>query len=356
MGIKTVAWTGRTMRCVDQTKLPERLVYIECRTPAAVWHALRRLAVRGAPAIGIAAAMGVVLGARRSRARSCEGFVKDVRRVARYLGSARPTAVNLFWALRRMVRVVETAATRNVRMLTRALEREAVCMIEEDNAVCRRIGIAGVRLLRVGDSVLTHCNAGGLATAEHGTALAVIFEAHARGKNIHVFVDETRPLLQGARLTAWELMRAGIHATLICDNMAARVMCEGRVDIVITGADRIAANGDTANKIGTYGLACLAAAHRVPFYIAAPLSTVDLQIASGADIPIEQRDPDEVRRIGSRWIAPRNVPVYNPAFDVTPARLIRGIITEEGIVRPPYRRNLATAVGKSTAAQGGCSL
>ncbi|MDD5555754.1 MAG: S-methyl-5-thioribose-1-phosphate isomerase [bacterium] len=344
MNIKTVDWKRGRMRIVDQTRLPEELVYIECRAPEDVHDALRRLAVRGAPAIGIAAAMGVVLGARRSKAADAAGLMRDVRKAARYIGTARPTAVNLFWALRRMLETAERHRAGGPRALTRLLEREALAILEEDNAVCRGIGRHGAALLRDGDAVLTHCNAGGLATARYGTALAVVYAAHEGGKRIRVYTDETRPLLQGARLTAWELARAGIDTTLICDNMAAKVMGEGRITCVITGADRIAANGDTANKIGTYGLAHLARAHRVPFYIAAPLSTIDPATASGRGIPIEERDPDEVRTFAGRRIAPRRVRVYNPAFDVTPARLISGIITEVGVLRPPYRRSIAAAL------------
>jgi methylthioribose-1-phosphate isomerase len=346
MRVKTIAWKNGAIRIVDQTKLPGKLVYKNCETPAEAWRAIKRLEVRGAPAIGIAGAMGVVLGIKSSTARDFDRFIGEVRKVADYLGTSRPTAVNLFWALRRMIETAERNRTDDIPKLKKILERETLKIIDEDNDICRRIGAYGSALLKHGTKVLTHCNAGGLATAEHGTALAVMFAAHDAGKKIHVFADETRPLLQGARLTAWELVRAGIDATLICDNMAARVMFEGRVDIVITGADRIAANGDTANKIGTYGLARLAAAHGIPFYIAAPLSTVDLEIRTGKEIPIEQRNPDEVRMIGGTRIAPANVKVYNPAFDVTPARYIAGIITETGIIRPPYRASLRRAFRK----------
>ena len=346
MGLKTIDWVKGKMRIVDQRMLPEKLVYLNCTTPEDVWQAIKHLAVRGAPAIGIAGAMGVVLGMLRSRAKDFKGFMSDLRRVAAYLASSRPTAVNLFWAIERMVRVAEINRTDDIPRLKKLLEREAVEILREDNDVCRRIGKNGSVLLNDGDPELTHCNAGGLATGEYGTALSIMFCAHEQGKRIHVFADETRPLLQGARLTAWELLRAGIETTLISDNMAGWVMREGKIDIVITGADRIAANGDTANKIGTYGLARLAADHGIPFYIAAPLSTVDLGMPSGDKIPIEQRHPDEVRKIGDRWIAPRNVRVYNPAFDVTPARFIKGIVTEAGIIRPPYGKNLAAAVKK----------
>ena len=343
MTVKTVDWVDGKMRIVEQTKLPEELVYLDCGTLEEVCQAIKRLAVRGAPAIGIAGAMGVVVGVKESKAGDYESFMEELKEVARYLGTSRPTAVNLFWALDRMVKTAERNRTDDIPKLKKILETEALRILDEDNETCLRLGKYGAALLGEGSSVLTHCNAGGLATGMFGTALSCIFVAHEEGKKIHVFVDETRPLLQGARLTAWELVHAGIDATLISDNMAAKVMQEGRVDIIITGADRIAANGDTANKIGTYGLAQLARAHNIPFYIAAPLSTVDLSIASGEQIPIEERDPDEVRRIGDRWIAPREVKVYNPAFDVTPAGLIHGIITEAGIIRPPYDKNLPAA-------------
>lgn len=343
MPLKTVDWNDGKMRIVEQTKLPEKLEFIECGTPEEVWDAIKRLAVRGAPAIGIAAAMGVAIGANRSEAGDYEGFSRDLKKTADYIGSSRPTAVNLFWALKRMLKKAEENSSDDIPKLKKILEAEALEILREDNETCRRIGEQGAALLKDGDSVLTHCNAGGLATGMFGTALSPIFTAHGQGKRIHVFADETRPLLQGSRLTAWELVHAGIDATLISDNMAALVMREGKVDIVITGADRIAANGDSANKIGTYGVALLARAHDIPFYIAAPLSTVDREIATGKEIPIEERDPDEVRKIGGHWIAPRDVKVYNPAFDVTPAELIHGIITEVGIIRPPYTENIAAA-------------
>lgn len=351
MGLKTIDWVRGKMRIVDQRLLPEKLVYMNCTTPEDAWQAIKHLAVRGAPAIGIAGAMGVVLGMQRSRAKNIKGFMRDLKRVAAYLATSRPTAVNLFWALDRMVRVAEDSGVNDIPKLRKLLQREAVEILREDNDICRRIGENGAALLNNGDTVLTHCNAGGLATGEYGTALSIMFRAHEQGKRIHVFADETRPLLQGARLTAWELLRAGIDTTLISDNMAAWVMHEGKIDVVITGADRIAANGDSANKIGTYGLARLAAAHGIPFYIAAPLSTVDLGTPSGNKIPIEQRHPDEVRKIGNKWVAPRRVNVYNPAFDVTPARFIKGIVTEVGIIRPPYRKNLAAAFKKLDASQ-----
>jgi methylthioribose-1-phosphate isomerase len=265
-----------------------------------------------------------------------------VDRAAQYLATARPTAVNLFWALDRMRAAAHEATEASVEGLTARLAREAEAIQAEDRECCRAIGVHGWELIREGAGILTHCNAGGLATAEYGTALSVIFTAHERGRQFQVFVDETRPLFQGARLTAWELTQAGVDATLICDNMAGQVMREGRVDLVIVGADRIAANGDTANKIGTYGLAVLAKAHGIPFYVAAPFSTFDAAVATGAEIPIEERGADEIARPFGHAIAPAGIRVYNPAFDVTPASLISGIITEEGILRPPFSVAIST--------------
>jgi methylthioribose-1-phosphate isomerase len=300
------------LRLIDQTKLPCELAYRDCRTVEDVWEAIKALRVRGAPAIGIAAAYGVVIGVQAGR---------PLSEVANYLRTSRPTAVNLFWSLERMERA------------ERLLE-EARAIHEEDRRMCHAIGRAGADLIRDGSGVLTHCNTGGLATAEYGTALSVIFTAADQGRRFRVFADETRPLLQGARLTTWELQQAGVDVTLICDSMAAQVMKEGRVQLVIVGADRIAANGDAANKIGTYGVAVLAKAHGIPFYVAAPSSTFDLDLPNGDGIPIEQRDPREVTHGFGRPTAPDGVAVYNPAFDVTPARLIAGLITEKGLIRP----------------------
>ena len=348
MPVRTIAWEGDLdgkIKLVDQTLLPNELRYVYCDTLMSVWEAIRVLRVRGAPAIGIAGALGVVVGAQKIQTEDVEEFLKELDKAAEYLATARPTAVNLFWALERMKRVAREHKSECVMSIRRALLSEALAMIEEDDRVCRAIGEHGAALLQSGDSVLTHCNAGGLATASYGTALAVIFSAAAQGKKLHVFADETRPLLQGARLTAWELVHAGIPATLICDNMAAQVMKEKRPACVIVGADRIAANGDTANKIGTYGLAVLARAHRIPFYVAAPLSTFDLSLKSGQAIPIEQRSDAEVTELGGVRIAPDGVQVHNPAFDVTPARLITAIVTEKGVLRPPYRRSIREAFG-----------
>jgi methylthioribose-1-phosphate isomerase len=335
--LHTIQWIGGipgVVRLIDQTLLPTQLEYRDCHTVEDVWEAIRSLRVRGAPAIGIAAAMGVVIGVQSAADRDREPFLKKLEDVASYLATSRPTAVNLFWALDRMKRVPDRHASATSGQLLRALLDEALAIEEEDRRMCRAIGRAGAALIGEGRGVLTHCNAGGLATADYGTALAVMFAAAEQGRRFRVYADETRPLLQGARLTAWELRQRGIDVTLICDNMAAQVMKERRVDVVVVGADRIAANGDTANKIGTYGVALLAQAHGIPFYVAAPSSTFDLSLATGDEIPIEQRDAREVTHGFGSQTAPDGVHVYNPAFDVTPARLIRGIVTELGIVEP----------------------
>ncbi len=322
------------MRLIDQTRLPVEFVEIDCRDVQSVWKAIKTLQVRGAPAIGIAAAYGVCIGLQGVAAGDEKAFFDRLGEVAGFLSTSRPTAVNLFWALKRMREKAESLRGRPTAEIAAALLDEARAIHEEDRHMCRAIGRHGAKLLQDGQGVLTHCNAGGLATSDYGTALAVIFAAAESGKTLHVFVDETRPLLQGARLTAWELQERGIDATLICDSMAAQVMREGRVQAVVTGADRIAANGDVANKIGTYGLAVLARAHNIPFYIAAPSSTFDLSIKSGAEIPIEQRDPREITHAFGRQTAPEGIAVYNPAFDVTPAMLISAIICDRGVIRP----------------------
>jgi methylthioribose-1-phosphate isomerase len=306
-----------------------------------VWQAVRTLQVRGAPAIGIAAAYGVCIGIQEAADRDEAAFFRRLDDVVEYLSSSRPTAVNLFWALKRMRGKAESLRARSTSEIAAALLSEARAINEEDRQMCRAIGRNGATLLDNGQGVLTHCNAGGLATSDYGTALAVFFAAAESGKTLHVFVDETRPLLQGARLTAWELHQRGIDATLICDSMAAEVMREGRVQAVVTGADRIAANGDTANKIGTYGLAVLTKAHGIPFYIAAPSSTFDLSIQTGAEIPIEERDPREITHGFGRQTAPDGIAVYNPAFDVTPAELITAIICDRGVIRPVTKESIA---------------
>ncbi|MGL5094267.1 MAG: S-methyl-5-thioribose-1-phosphate isomerase [Planctomycetia bacterium] len=335
------------LRLVDQTKLPTELVHLDCVDPPRVWEAIRELRVRGAPAIGIAAAYGVVLGARKAadHATDAPAFATAVRQTADYLRSSRPTAGNLFWALDRMGRALDrlTAAAAGPAESVAALLAEAHAIRAEDRAMCIAIGRHGAELMPIGAGVLTHCNTGALATADFGTALSVIFHAHAAGRNIHAYVDETRPLLQGSRLTAWELKQRGVPATLICDNMAALVMREKKVQAVIVGADRIAANGDTANKIGTYGVAVAAKAHGVPFYVAAPGSTFDLTLADGTGIPIEERNPREITHGFGRQTAPDDVAVYNPAFDVTPGELVTAFVTERGVLRPPFRESLAAA-------------
>jgi len=350
---RTIAWVGDLpghARLLDQTLLPTQVHYQDCRTVEEMWEAIKVLRVRGAPAIGIAAAMGVVLGVQDHRQTMRPQFDARLREVTEYLRTSRPTAVNLFWALDRMENVAKSQnGTTTAAELTRLLLQEALAIEAEDRAICRTIGKVGAELIGSGQGVLTHCNAGGLATADYGTALAVMFTAVEQGKAIRVFADETRPLLQGARLTAWELLQRGIDVTLICDNMAAQVMKEGRVQLAITGADRIAANGDTANKIGTYGVALLARAHNIPFYVAAPASTFDLTIADGAAIPIEQRDPREVTQGLGKVTAPEGVKVYNPAFDVTPAELISAIITEKGLIRPVTRENIKHVLGERGA-------
>ncbi len=353
--LATLQWQGDAtdgwLRLIDQTLLPETFTEIDCRDVPTVWEAIRSLRVRGAPAIGIAAAFGAVLGGQAAAARGAdaEAVRAEVVLASDQLRTSRPTAVNLFWALDRMDRVAAAEApqhTEGVGLLTRLLA-EAVAINDEDRAMCRSIGQYGADLIAPGQGVLTHCNAGGLATADYGTALAVIFAAHERGVPFRVFADETRPLLQGSRLTAWELQRRGVPVTLICDSMAAQVMKERKVDLIVVGADRIAANGDTANKIGTYGVALLARAHGLPFYVAAPSSTFDLTLADGSSIPIEQRDPREITHGYGRVTAPEGIDVYNPAFDVTPANLITGIVTERGVIRPVNAATIHEVLGRT---------
>jgi|YNPNPStandDraft_1061719.scaffolds.fasta_scaffold00193_18 methylthioribose-1-phosphate isomerase len=334
----SLEWIGGIdghLRILDQTRLPGELTYFDCLDEKQLWQAIKSLQVRGAPAIGIAAAYGVCLGMKIADCDDEERFFQRLNDVVAYLASARPTAVNLFWALGRMKdRALSFRGTCSPKEIQQVLLEEAMAIHEEDRAICRGIGHWGSTLLKDGMGVLTHCNAGALATSELGTALAAIYTAAAAGKKLSVFADETRPLLQGARLTTWELTMYGIPVTLICDNMAAQVMREGKVQAVIVGADRIAANGDTANKIGTYGVAVLAKAHGIPFYVAAPSSTFDLSLPHGGLIPIEQRSPEEVSCPFGKPIAPASVQVYNPAFDVTPAELITAIIYEKGIISP----------------------
>lgn len=349
---RTLHWDGDaqgTLWLLDQTLLPGEVREIECRTADDVWHAIRRLAVRGAPAIGVAAAYGVVLGTQADRDDATR-FRQQLESACQYLATSRPTAVNLFWALDRMQRTAAalpdsaSSAAIHDRLLVEAQRIET-----EDREMCAAIGRHGATLIPQGAGVLTHCNAGGLATAGDGTALAVIFAAAAQGKQIHAFADETRPLLQGARLTVWELQQRGVPSTLICDSAAATVMRSGRIQAVVTGADRIAANGDSANKIGTYSVALLARAHGIPFYIAAPSSTFDLSLADGSRIPIEERAAEEVTHGFGRATAPAGVHVFNPAFDVTPAELIAAIITERGIIQPVTTAGVAAMLGATVS-------
>lgn len=340
MEIKTVEMIDGVVKIIDQTLLPTSYEIIEIVTKEEIWEAIKMLRVRGAPAIGIAAAMGVAVEMLRSGAASSDEFIEELDAVADYLATSRPTAVNLFWALDRMKKTGRINKDRSVEELKDILVREANAILDEDRAMCRAIGEAGNALIKDGDGILTHCNAGGLATSGFGTALAPMYIAHERGKRIKVFSDETRPLLQGSRLTVWELMHVGVDVTQISDNMAAQVMKEGKIDLVITGADRIAANGDGANKIGTYGVALLARAHNIPFYMAWPGSTLDLKISHGDDIPIEERGNEELTSFGGVRVAPEGAKAYCPAFDVTPHELITAFITDRGLIYPPYEENL----------------
>lgn len=341
---RTVWFDEAGVGMIDQTRLPCETVELRCTSVQEVWDAIKRLSVRGAPAIGVAAAYGVALAARLARQAGNDGrgVAAATREAAAYLATSRPTAVNLFWALDRMRARIDAALAdgADAAALAACLEREARAIAAEDAALCEAIGRHGAALLPDRATVLTHCNAGALATAGCGTALAVLYTAARQGKHVTVYADETRPLLQGARLTAWELGRAGLSVTVICDNAAAHVMRDKGVNAVVVGADRIAANGDTANKIGTYGVALLARAHDIPFYVAAPTTTLDFSLASGEAIPIEERSPDEVGRAWGVQTVPEGTACYNPAFDVTPARLISGIITEHGVARPPYETSL----------------
>ncbi len=350
--LETIRWDHGKLIIIDQTLLPNAFKEITLASAESVWEAIKALRVRGAPAIGVCAAFGVLVGLREKNPQSLEETLSAIDSTAEYLATSRPTAVNLFWALDRMKRVAhefaESGDTTQA-SLTARLEEEALEILREDTELCRAIGRHGASIIGEGQGVLTHCNAGGLATASYGTALAVMYTAHENGTKFEVFADETRPLLQGARLTAWELARAGIDCTLICDNTAAQVMREGRINVVVVGADRIAANGDAANKIGTYNVALIAKAHNIPFYVAAPLSTFDMAVASGDDIPIEQRDPREVTHGFGLQTAPDGVAVYSPAFDVTPNALIAGIVTEVGVLRPPFTEAIAAAFASKSA-------
>jgi methylthioribose-1-phosphate isomerase len=347
--IRTLEWTDTGVRFLDQTKLPTEETYVTCTTYEEVAGAIRTMIVRGAPAIGVAAAMGIALGARDSAAKDRDALRCDFERICDVLASTRPTAVNLFWAIRRMKEEFAEVSTQAVSAIKTALIAEAQRMLVEDIAANQAMGRHGAVLLPSSGAVLTHCNAGALATCGYGTALGVIRAAIESGKNIHVFADETRPLLQGSRLTAWELMKDGIPTTVISDNMAGAMMRQGKIAAVIVGADRIAANGDVANKIGTYSVAVLAKEHGIPFYVAAPYSTIDLSTADGSRIPIEQRSPREVTHLAGKQIAPDGVQVENPAFDVTPHRYVSAIITERGILREPYAESLRSLTTPANA-------
>lgn len=343
MHLTPIRWNGERLEILDQTLLPCELRWVALCTLEEVIEAIRSMRVRGAPAIGCCAAFGLVAALRTEGPADVTTGMRLLENFAPRLVSARPTAVNLSWAVERMLGAAQSAPQHSVSAWLAALGKEAECIWREDQAAGRAIGEHGARLIPEGGGVLTYCNAGGLATSGHGTALSPMYEAHARGRRFEVYACETRPLLQGARLTAFELREAGIAVTLICDNMAGKVMQEGRVSLVLVGADRIAANGDTANKIGTYGLAVLARAHGIPFYVAAPHSTFDLSIEDGAQIPIEERAEAEIREWSGVAHAPAGVSVYNPAFDVTPATLISGFVTESGLILPPYEEGIAEA-------------
>jgi methylthioribose-1-phosphate isomerase len=341
MAVKTIEWKNDRVIMLDQRLLPHREVYRVCRDSNDVAAAIRQMVIRGAPAIGVAAAMGVALGALRSSPKS---FDRSFERNLAALGKTRPTAVNLFWALQRMRQVYLANRSQGIDAVKGALKEEAQKIYKEDIAANRQLGKYGVSLLRNAKKIMTHCNAGALATAGYGTALGVLRALKESGKEFEVFVNETRPFLQGARLTAWELKKEKIPATLITDNMAGYLMQSGKVDAVVVGCDRVAANGDVANKIGTYTLAVLARRHAIPFYVAGPTSSIDVDCASGKDIPIELRDPKEVSHIFGKALAPKGTHVFNPAFDVTSHDLVSAIITEKGVIHPPYQQNIRSHV------------
>jgi len=345
---RTIDWSGGTVVMLDQTRLPTEVIYRRYERAEEVAEAIRSMVIRGAPAIGVAAAMGIALGMRQPGGTSMQDLERRMEELSKIFAATRPTAVNLFWAINRMKRTFDSARGLTPAEAVTVLEKEALIIRDEDIEMNRRMGRHGEALFPESARVLTHCNAGALATAGYGTALGVIRAAVEKGKDIRVLADETRPFLQGARLTAWELAQDGIPVTLITDNAAGHFMSRGEVDLAIVGADRIAANGDVANKIGTYSVAVLARENNIPFYVAAPLSTIDLSLASGKEIPIEERDPEEVKHAGTTRMAPEEVPARHPAFDVTPARLVTAIITEAGVARAPYEKSLkALFEGKS---------
>jgi methylthioribose-1-phosphate isomerase len=345
--LPTIAREDDTVVMIDQRKLPAQEVYVRCRTAPEVARAIKTMVIRGAPAIGVAAAMGIALGIRKSRATGTQKLAVEFYKLCELMASTRPTAVNLFWAIDRMKRAFAAAAEagESVEQIQDRLDRESTAIHDEDVASCRAMGVFGAAVVPAEARILTHCNAGALATAGYGTALGVIRAAVEAGKQVTVVADETRPFLQGARLTAWELVRDGIETTVITDNMAGALMRQGQLDFVVVGADRIAANGDTANKIGTYMVAVMAREHNIPFYVAAPRSTIDLTAADGGQIPIEERNPREVSHLKGSPLTPAGARIRNPAFDVTPHHLIAGIITERGICRAPYTESLRKICG-----------
>jgi len=344
--MRTIEWKEGKVFLIDQRKLPLKFEIINCSTYQEVAEAIKKMKIRGAPAIGVAAAFGMVLAAYSSKAKNYERFIKDMEEAKNCLAHTRPTAVNLFWALDRTMKSITVTTQRDVNILKLKdiILREAKNIEQEDVEINKTMGRYGSLLIKDGDKILTHCNAGALATVDYGTALGVIRTAFEDGKKIHVYIDETRPILQGARLTAWELMQDKIPFTLITDNVAGFLMLKNKVNLVIVGADRIALNGDVVNKIGTYSLSVLARENSVPFYVTAPISTFDLSLKSGEDIPIEERDPKEVTHILGKQIAPTGVKVFNPAFDLTPNRYVEAIITEKGIIRKPYEKNIKLVV------------
>ena len=342
MAVKTIVWKDDRVIVLDQRLLPQEEVYRVCRDYKEVAKAIRDMTIRGAPAIGVAAAMGVALGAIRAPVKS---FDREFERILSALGKTRPTAVNLFWALQKMRSVYSAERSRGVEIVKRALKAEALKIYSDDIAANKQLGKNGATLMRNAKRIMTHCNAGALATAGYGTALGVLRALKESGKEFEVFVNETRPYLQGARLTAWELKKEKIVATLITDSMAGYVMQKGKVDAIVVGCDRVAANGDVANKIGTYTLAVLARRHNIPFYVAGPTSSIDVNCPTGKDIPIEQRDPKEVSHIFGKPLAPKGIHVFNPAFDVTSQDLISAIITEKGVIHPPYQQSIRNHVG-----------
>lgn len=347
MNIRTIDWKNNKIRIIDQTKLPLRLVYINIDRLEDLWQAIKIMQVRGAPALGAAAGLGMYLGIKDYVCSDWSKFSRKLNAVAKYIGSSRPTARNLFWGIERVLAVALANKEQPISKIKQIMLAEAKLIMHQDMVACRKIGAYGAKLLKDNSRVLTICNAGILASIDYGTALGVIYSAQAQGKNIKVFSSETRPLLQGARLSTWELHKQGIDVTLIADNTAAKLMRDGQIDMVITGADRIAANGDTANKIGTFNLAVLAKYHKIPFYVSAPRSTFDLKIKNKAGIKIEIRKPDEITSIlFKKDVAPKKARVFNPVFDVTPHQLISGIITDKGIIRMPYSQNIRETLRK----------